>query len=541
MNNNASGCNRRQFLRNTALATTALGVLPNAFAAPPTIVDTSAGKLRGVEVGGVKIFKGVQYAQAPTGKGRFKAASATAQWSGVKDALDYGNCSPQGQSLVPERPRGGLSLQGEGATYAEDCLYLNVWTPQLNEGKRPVMVWLHGGGFSSGSGGSPLYDGTNLARTEDVVVLTINHRLNAFGYLDLSAIGGDEYADSSSAGMHDIILSLKWVRDNIAQFGGDPNNVTIFGESGGGRKVSVLMAMPEAQGLFHRAIVQSGSALRMDTADVGEERARFFLEALGLSAKQFNKALDLPAEQLLAAMNKAVAKFGQFRPTMETPALPAHPFDPAAPTMSATVPMMIGTNLTEASFRMSFDPRITKADDAAAIEQFKAFLPAADAARVYGRYKKIFPDLKPRDIIFRAATDRGYFLDSTIQAALKADLNQAPAFLYSFDWPQPLAGGGTHAPHGSEIAFAFNNTYVARGEAPETLAATMAQSWANFARTGNPSGERIGQWTPYNSKTRPTMILDKECRMENDPRGEQREIMLSFGSQQYAKREVRQL
>jgi para-nitrobenzyl esterase len=519
------------------------------------VVDVASGKLQGAESNGIKVFKGVPYGAPTGGKARFKAPRPVAKWTGVKQALAYGPSAPQGASMLSMPAQStGVSLVGDGATFSEDCLYLNVWTPALNSGKRPVMVWLHGGGFSSGSGSSPLYDGTNLARTHDVVVLTINHRLNAFGHLDLSRVVGSDYADSSMAGMHDIVLALQWVKDNIAQFGGDPGNVTIFGESGGGRKVSVLMATPPAQGLFHRAIVQSGSALRMDTPDVADERANAFLAALGVQPKQIDKLIDLPPEQLLTAVNKVAPTLGQFRPTTGAPSLPAHPFDPTAPAMSASIPMMIGTNLTEASFAMGRDPKVLALDEAGVLERIKNLVPEQNAGTVMEAYKRIYPGMAPSDILFRVATDRGYFLDSTIQAARKADLKRAPAFLYSFNWMQPLhtdvrapqaqdtqerplTAGRMHAPHGSEIAFAFGNVELARGENPEQLASLMSEAWASFARTGNPSTKRL-PWAPYDSTTRPTMIFDKQSRVENDPRGEQRKLMLSFGSQQYGKREI---
>lgn len=531
--------NRRTVLQSALLASIAASIVRPLFAdSSATAVEIASGKLQGSDANGVKVFKGIPYGAQTGGAARFKAPKPVAPWSGVKQALAYGPAAPQGASMVAAPTQStGLSLVGDGATFSEDCLYLNVWTPALGAGKRPVMVWLHGGGFSSGSGASPLYDGANLARQHDVVVLTINHRLNAFGYLDLSDIAGPDYADSSLAGMHDIVLALAWVKQNIALFGGDPGNVTIFGESGGGRKVSVMMAMPPAQGLFHRAIVQSGSALRMDTRDVGKERAEKLIAALGLKTNEIDKLLAAPPEKLLAAANAVARTDGQFRPTTGAPSLPAHPFDPTAPTMSATVPMMIGTNLTEVSFALGRDPKILAMDEATLLERIKGLVPAQEAQRVLDTYKRIYPGMAPSDLLFRIGTDRGYFLDSTIQGGRKADLKRAPAFVYSFNWMQPLAPGRLHVPHGSEIAFAFGNTHLARGENPEALASLMSECWATFARTGNPSTQRLS-WPAYDSTTRPTMVFDEQSRVENDPRGEQRKLMLSFGSQQYAAREI---
>ncbi|MCW8194854.1 carboxylesterase/lipase family protein [Proteobacteria bacterium 005FR1] len=537
------GITRRRLLRHTAIGGLALGLPLPLFAQGKTsVVETSAGKLRGADVQGIKSFKGIRYGEPPTGAGRFKAARPAAGWSGVREALDYGHCSPQGRSMEPERPRStGFSLQGENATFSEDCLYLNVWTPGLDSGKRPVMVWLHGGGFSTGSGGSILYEGSNLARTQDVVVVTLNHRLNAFGFLDLSEIAGEEYADSSTAGMTDIVLALQWVQKNIERFGGDPGRVTIFGESGGGRKVSVLMAMPAAQGLFHRAIVQSGSQLRTDSQAVGTHRAKLFMEALGLKPNEADKLKDIPPGKLLGAMNRASAVMDQFRPTAGAPSLPRHPFDPGAPAISAGVPMMIGSNLTETSFFMSRDPRVLTLDAAGVVERVKNMVPAGKAGEVFAAYQRFYPGMEPSDILFRIATDRGYFLDSTIQGARKAEQKGAPAFVYSFEWEQPLTENRTHVPHGSEIAFAFYNLDLARGDNPEPLAAVMSEAWAEFARSGNPSTEALGAWTPYNPDNRPTMVFSEKSGMVNDPRGEQRKLMLSFGSQQEREPELKPL
>jgi para-nitrobenzyl esterase len=533
----------RRTLIKTAALTGAAVVLPRPLFAnstsPSPIVETAAGKVQGGTNNGVFVFKGIPYGATTEGAGRFKAPKPAPAWAGVKSATAFGHAAPQGASLLPPastQPTNS-SLVGDQIRFSEDCLYLNVWTPACDNRKRPVMVWLHGGGFSNGSGASPLYDGSNLARKQDVVVLTINHRLNVFGYLDLSEIAGDEYADSSLAGMLDIVLALRWVKENIERFGGDPDCVTIFGESGGGRKVSVMMAMPAAQGLFHRAIVQSGSALRMDSRAVGAERAEQLLAVLGLKRAEYAKLMTLPVERLLAAADKVARTNGQFRPTSGAPSLPAHPFDPLAPSISADVPLMIGTNLTEVTVTVRPGSPLLTLDEAAVLERIEGLVPPSEARRVLDVYKRAYPGMLPSDLFFRIATDRGYFLDSTIQAERKADLGAAPAFLYSFNWLQPLVDGRTHSPHGSEIAFVFDNAHLARGNDPAPLAALMATVWATFARTGNPSTSAL-QWPAYNADARPTMIFDKESRVENDPRGEFRKLMLEFGSQQYAEREI---
>jgi para-nitrobenzyl esterase len=298
------------------------------------------------------------------------------------------------------------------------------------------------------------------------------------------------------------------------------------------------MAMPGAQGLFHRAAVQSGSALRMDTQAIATERAEKLLAALDVSRTNPGRMLDIPADVLLRAAARVAAEMGQFRPTTGAPSLPAHPFDPVAPAISAAIPMLIGTNLTEASFMLMRDRSVLELDEGGVVARVERLVPAGMAVDVYGTYRRYYPDLQPSDLLFRIMTDRGYFLDATIQGARKAELGGAPAFVYSFEWPQPLVPGRTHVPHGSEIAFVFNNVELARGDNPGPLAALMSEAWAAFARGGNPSTDALGTWTPYDAGARPTMILGPECRMENDPRSELRKLMLAFGSQQYAAREI---
>ena len=314
------------------------------------MVETKSGIVRGAAAGGVLAFKGIHYGASTEGAMRFMPPASPKPWTGIFDALQYGTMAPQNLSAAT-----GSDIRiamgdifGPGGV-GEDCLVLNVWTPILH-GKRPVMVWLHGGGYTGGSDGAPTYDGTNLARKRDVVVVGINHRLNVFGYLYLGELGGEKYADSGNVGMLDCALALEWVRDNIARFGGDPNNVTIFGESGGGGKVSVLMAMPPAKGLFHKAIVESGSMLRVSTREEADAAARKFLAKLNVAADRVDDLQKVPMNDMLAAL-KAMAGPNSIRlgPVVDGRSLPRNPFDPDAPAQSANVPMLIGTNGTEST------------------------------------------------------------------------------------------------------------------------------------------------------------------------------------------------
>jgi para-nitrobenzyl esterase len=545
--------NRRSILL-TGLAggLAACSTMPVANGLP--IVETSAGKVQGLVENGVRVFKGIPYGASTAGQGRFRPPTPPAPWAGVKETIAYGPPTPQGGPSTapppPPRPPGApppLINNAPTGRQSEDCLVLNVWTPATDNARRPVLVWLHGGGFSTGSGSSAWYDGVRMASKQDVVVVTINHRLNVFGYLYLGDLGGGEFHDAASVGMLDCVLALQWVRDNIASFGGDPKRVLIFGESGGGRKTSSMMAMPPAQGLFHRCVIQSGSQLRLDTPAIGMERTEKLLKALNIPKTDIAKLWTLTQDELLAAVLTATAGTGQFRPVIGSPSFPAHPFDPAAPAISANVPMIVGSNRTEASVFLGGNPDIVNLDEASLQQRVAAFVPAGEGASTIDMYRRLYPQAKRDEILYMASTDRGYFLDTTILAGRKADQNAAPVWVYQFYRSTPLEGGRYHTPHASEIPFVFDTLSRATsigGEptaSAQVLADRMSAAWANFARNGDPNGGKTPNWPKYNSTTRPTMIWDESPagpRIEKDPRSEQRKRMLSYGSQQYAEREA---
>jgi para-nitrobenzyl esterase len=383
-----------------------------------------------------------------------------------------------------------------------------------------------------------------MASKQDVVVVTINHRLNVLGYLYLGDLGGGEFADASSAGMLDCVLALQWVKDNIERFGGDPSRVLIFGESGGGRKTSTMMVMPPAQGLFHRCVVQSGSQLTLDTPEVGMERTEKFLKALNIARTDIGKLQDASLDQLLGAVAGAVEGTGQFRPVAGAPSTPWHPFHPDAPAISAGVPMMIGSNRTEQSVFMGGNADIVTLDDAGLNQRLASWIPESDRADVVAMYRRLYPEVRNDELLYMASTDRGYFLDSTIQAALKAEQGAAPAFHYQFYRETPVEGGRYHVPHASEIPFVFDNLdkAISIGGQPtleaQALADRMSATWATFARTGDPNHEGLPTWPAYDTRSRPSMIFDVETRVENDPRSAQRQRMLAFGSQQHQGREA---
>ncbi|MDP3740516.1 MAG: carboxylesterase family protein [Hyphomonadaceae bacterium] len=548
-----------RFSRRTILMTGMATGLAACTTAPsassgPAVVETTAGKVQGLVEGGVQVFKGVPYGASTAGQGRFRAPKPPAPWTGVKETIAYGPPTPQGApSTAPPpapRPAGSpppLINNAPTGKQSEDCLVLNVWTPAADNAQRPVLVWLHGGGFSTGSGSSAWYDGVRVASKQDVVVVTINHRLNAFGYLYLGDLGGGEFKDAASVGMLDCVLALQWVKDNIRSFGGDPKRVLIYGESGGGRKTSSMMAMPPAQGLFHRCVVQSGSQLRLDTPAVGMERTEKLLKALNIPKTDLSKLWTVSQDEILAAMPGAVTGSGQFRPVIGSPSFPAHPFDPGAPAISSNVPMIVGSNRTEASVFLGGNPSIANLEEATLQQRVAALVPAGEGASTIDMYRRIYPQAKRDEILYMASTDRGYFLDTTILAGRKADQNAAPVWVYQFYRSTPLEGGRYHTPHASEIPFVFDTLSRATsiGGEPtanaQNLADRMSAAWANFARNGDPNGGKTPSWPKYNSTARPTMVWDETPagpRVESDPRSEQRKRMLSYGSQQYGERET---
>ena len=506
---------RRSFLGGSvaagALISPGLSLLRAAAKADSSgsVVETAAGKIRGAMQDKVHAFKGVPYGASTEGSARFMPPAKPQPWTGVRDAVEFGPASPQVPSdLIPE----SMAQQPQGDGHGtEDCLHLNVWTPGLGSGKRPVMVWFHGGGYSAGSANWAMYNGGNLAAKRDVVVVTVNHRLNVFGYLYLAELGGEKYARSSNVGMLDIVASLEWVRDNIAAFGGDPGNVTVFGQSGGGGKVSTLLAMPAAKGLFHRAIAMSGSNVKGIPRDRATRGAEEFMTKLGLKPDQVDQLQKVPQPQLLQAM-RAVQRL-QLGPVVDGHTLPEGPFDPGAPSITANVPLMIGSTETEVTWNNSvnFDPL----DDAA-------------ADRLISVYKKGRPKASNLDLFFIMSTDASNFRTGTdTEADRKAALGKAPVYKYYFQWYSPVREGKLRSYHTLDIPFVFENVDIAQsmvGSGPERypLADKMSGAWAAFARSGNPNHKGIPQWEPFTEARRATMIFNNECKAVNDPYREER-------------------
>lgn len=503
------------------------------------IAETAYGKVKGASVNGIYTFKGVRYGAPTGGENRFMPPKEPEPWAGVKDALQYGNSAPQ---TNPNAKGGGGELFApvggdEKLPESEDCLFLNVWTPGLNDGgKRPVMVWLHGGGFLSGSGSGKIIAGENLARRGNVVVITLNHRLNAFGFSHFGDIGGPEYAMSGNAGMLDIVQALKWVRDNIDRFGGDPSRVMIFGESGGGQKVSMLMGCPLAKGLFHRAAIESGPGIKMLDRDKATHVSEVFLGELGLTDARLPEIQKLPTEQILAAFFPAMAKTGgmtaglidNFSPVIDPVVLPQHPFSPTASPYAADVPLIMGWNRTEMT--LFADPAAFTVDDAEMTKRITA-IHGDDTPRIIETYKAKYPDLSAPDLLFLIWSDYPTMLFENLIAERRAAQNQAATFLYRFDWKSTVQDGKYRTPHTMEIPFVFDTTKVMASmtggtDAAAALAAQISDAWIALAESGDPNTAQGGlpTWKPYAQSDRSTMLINSESRLVADPEKEEREL-----------------
>ncbi len=486
------------------------------------VAQTANGKVAGYIQDGVTIFKGIPYAKA----NRFEAPVQADSWEGIRSCRQYGPVSPQGARSGWANDEIAFAFNWNDGVQGEDCLRLNVWTPALDSRKRPVMVWLHGGGYSAGSGQElPSYDGTSLAFAEDVVVVSINHRLNVLGFLDLSAYG-EKYAKSANAGLLDIVASLKWVRDNIAAFGGDPSNVTIFGQSGGGGKVTTLLATPCAKGLFHKAIVQSGSMLRTMESKYSRKIGIATVRNLGLDASSIDKISEVPYGELLAAGEKAIAQvkaeadrdgvasfiFG-WAPTVDGAVLPSQPFDPQAPAISADIPMIIGTTRHEFSMT-TYVPALRNAGREEVIGILKGRY-GEGTERFLELFAKAYPGSKPADML-----DADFvFRPSAIEQALRKSLQgAAPVYMYMFNWESPVLDGILRSTHCMEIPFVFNNadrhaSMTGGGAQAMELASKMSHCWAEFARCGKPSAEGLPEWEPFEAEKRAVMFFDNTCKM----------------------------
>jgi len=528
MSESPADLQRRRFLRDSAryalmLGATSLPALP-AFAGVPRprpdaapLARVRSGRLRGQREQGVNVFRGIPYG-ADTAPRRFQPALPEVAWRGVRDALDYGNAAPQ------------TGKEGPGS---EDCLYLNVWTPALRDGgKRPIVFYIHGGAYNNGSGSDPLYDGSALCRRGDVVVVTVNHRLNVFGYLYLAQLGDARFADSGNVGQLDLVQALHWVRQHAAEFGGDAGNITVVGQSGGGAKIATLMAMPAARGLFQRAWTMSGQQVTAAGPRAATQRAQIAMQAVG--AADADALRTLPMDALLAATrardpSRVENSSLYVGPVLDGRSLPVHPFWPEAPAQSAGIPMVIGNTHDEtraflgndpANFALTWETLPAKLEK----EQYVDLLPSV----VIAEYRRLYPHYTPSEVFF-AATTAGRSWRGAVEELEARARQGAPTWAYQLDWGSPLDGGKFGAFHTLDIPLVFDTTDrpgSRTGDSDEAtrVAATMSEALIAFARHGDPNHGGLPRWQTYSLARRETMLFDATPQQANDPRGGERRL-----------------
>ena len=510
-------------------------------AEPPAatpVVETEAGKVQGLEQGGIDAFLGVRYAAPPLGDLRFQPPAKPEAWEGVADATGYGapcmqlySASGPTESEMTRRIQAIFPTSTEAKMDNEDCLFLNVWTPAAGDGKkRPVMVWFHGGGYSYGSGGWPAYNGRNLAEKGDVVVVTVNHRLNAFGYLNLAEKFGEDFAASGNVGNLDLVRSLEWVRDNIAGFGGDPDNVTIMGESGGGSKVSHLMAMPAADGLFDKAVIQSGPGVFSGKPAEAADYAGKILEAAGVET--LDDLRTIRSDQIVEAVRKAtpadsaMGRGPQFGPIADGTIIPRDPFLPAAPEQARDIPVLIGYNKDEMTLFLAAQPWFGRLTEGTLDAMTGAMGEQAVAA--VAAYRKRYPDYSPTHLAAIAMGTR-FVRGTYLLADQQAKTASAPVYVYRLTWETPIGGGMLRTPHTLDIPLMFDNAkesaaLVGTGEDAQTMADMMSDAWIAFAKTGTPSSALLPEWKPYTPSARNVMELNVEPQLVDDPEKDIREL-----------------
>ena len=499
------------------------------------VADTQYGKVRGFVLRGINQFLGIPYGADTSGKNRFMPPVKPESWTGIKPTVWWGNTAPQ---IMEKRYSNAYASFVDHWNYddvSEDCLKLNVWTPKIDSGKRPVVVWLHGGGFTNGNAiEQDGYHGENLSRLGDIVFCSINHRLGPFGYSHLKAAGGHPH--SGNVGNLDMVAALEWVKNNIANFGGDPNNVTIIGQSGGGAKVTSLMNMPAAKGLFHKAVALSGTSLTGVNKEYAEKLGLKVMEEAGLKPGEIEKLQQIPWREYIDITTRAVEKFaeeakkmnisrGGFSPVADGVTMNDQPFFSDPNHFSADIPLIINTTFHESSPSRT-DAKLEEISLAEVVEKIKPRF-GADSAKIVEAYSQNFPKAKPVEVWAMILSNR----KGAIAAAdAKVSQRKAPVYVSWFGWQPPLFDGRMRAFHCDDICFWFYNTdlmltHTGGGKRPRALSTKMAKSFLSFIKTGNPNGGGLPAWKPYTKENGETMILDDMCQLVNNPDAQGRKAL----------------
>lgn len=505
---------RRATLLGLAAASAAGPALANRYI---PVVSTSLGEVAGIHEDGVSRFLGVPYGEPVAGR-RFQPPLPVKPWPDRLRAYDYREASPQ---------------RGDEPNQAEDCLFLNIWSPGVEAGCRPVMVYIHGGAYSAGSGSAPLYDGRRMVRRGNVVVVTLNHRLNVLGYLSLAELGVKRWADSGNVGQLDLVLALQWIRDHIRTFGGDPERVTLFGQSGGGAKIATLMATPAASGLFHGAITMSGQQVTASEPQNARLRTQAYLDALNLPRDRVEELETMPVERLIGglAAKDPILPFGSiyFGPVRDGRTLERHPFAPDAPAQSAHIPMIIGNTRDEARAFLAGDERNHHLTwDELPARLAPELRVTIDATMVISEYRRLYPSWSPSEVFFAAATASRSWRAAVIEAEARARQGSA-TWVYQLDRKSPKDGGKWGAPHTMDIPLAFGNldapgSYAGTTPEDRVLSDRVQDAFVAFARSGDPNHAGLPRWEPYGLPRRQTMIFDAPPRVADDPRGAERAL-----------------
>jgi len=507
------------------------------------LTNTQYGQVRGYVLRGIHYFLGIPYGADTSGANRFMPPQKPEPWTDVYPAIWWGNTAPQNMENRYANKYGSFRDHWNYDDVSEDCLRINVFTQAINDGeRRPVILWLHGGGFRNGNGiEHDGYNGENFARLGDVVFCSINHRLGPLGFCNLAGVGGERFAASGNVGMLDIVAALEWIRDNIANFGGDPENVTIIGQSGGGAKVCTLTAMPSAKGLFHKAVVLSGASLRSGDKEYTEKLGAAVVEEAGLGPDELDKLQAMPWKDFYAIATRAQEAVAEeagsvggmrsgFNPVVDGEILPQHPYDPEAALTAADVPMIISSVMNEQSpsWTDSSLESITLEEVVERVSERAGFGAGfGDTAKeVVDSYAKAFPDKKPVEIWSLVSSNR----QSVVALADAKSKQPAPVYVDWFTWQPPLFDNRMRAFHCVDICFWFYNTdlmlsHTGGGPRPRALSEKMAGALLQFMKTGDPNGGGLPDWPEYTSANGETMILDDDCEAVDDPDSEARQAL----------------